>query len=372
LRKKEDLMISFEPNIDRREFLKARKGLERELEEFRKIYAGNTELIAKEEERVQREISELYEKYLDDRRKKMDEANKEIIANTLSNIKNFQSSLQSISQGIGDAFSINRDNKAVLKSLQEEENALRTSLNRRQISYQEYNDKMLEISKKRNDAEAKMVNSFSAGLFSGVGTFFDNLAQENQARLDALIEQQVVFKERLITLEQERISIMAEMKNAEAIADLERQTELKNQLIQNETERNNTSKQLNDANQKALTTSIKLGLNTAISSFATLKKEGASTQKALLVSMLGGLKSAVPLYIADLLGKSLGMLGPIAGPIAAAGVSGLLYAALSVAENSVRGANFFKGGLVKARNSSEYGVDNVPANLTHGEYVLPV
>jgi len=136
------------------------------------------------------------------------------------------------------------------------------------------------------------------------------------------------------------------------------------------------NKEMNDAmilaqekSSNLMSQSLSAGVGAMISSFAQLKKEGASTQKALLVSMLAGLKASIPIYVAQIVGKSLGEF-TLAGIAVSAGLTAILYAALGAAESAVSSANFFKGGLVKAKNSSEYGVDKIKANLTHLEFVM--
>lgn len=93
-------------------------------------------------------------------------------------------------------------------------------------------------------------------------------------------------------------------------------------------------------------------------SYAKLKAEGASTQKALVASALGGLKAQIPIYAAQIIGKAFS-INPLLG-VASIVALPLLYAALSKAEAAVGAAKFFTGGVVEASNSAERGRDKVP------------
>jgi len=124
-----------------------------------------------------------------------------------------------------------------------------------------------------------------------------------------------------------------------------------------------------DKASKLMSQSLQASVTAMVGSFAQLKKEGASTQKALLMSVFEGVKASVPVLLTEILAKYIAA-NPLTGALLFTGASALIYSMLGAASSAVSSANFFKGGYVQARNSREYGVDNISANLTHGEFVI--
>ena len=283
--------------------------------------------------------------------------------------------------------------------MRKEEQAVKESLNKREIDYKDYNDKLLDISRRRTEKERELEdNPFKAGfLDSAVGAFsaihmkqvevLNKMQEEydlaNEHYLKAKEEannKEIKYKQILLeniaeldNIESERKIALAEA-TAEQIFEIEMRYDAMrrdkiNEHIGLEQEANTAriiaNKEMNDAmilaqekSSNLMSQSLSAGVSAMISSFAQLKKEGASTQKALLVSMLAGLKASIPIYVAQIIGKSLGEF-TLAGIAVSAGLTAILYAALGAAESAVSSANFFKGGLVKAKNSSEYGVDKM-------------
>lgn len=70
-------------------------------------------------------------------------------------------------------------------------------------------------------------------------------------------------------------------------------------------------------------------------SFVGMIASGESFSKALAKSALQGLKSIVPILIAEIFGQSIAQLGPIGGLIASAALSGVFYGLIAVAESSI-------------------------------------
>ena len=282
----------------------------------------------------------------------------------------------------------NKDTKNSISDLEKEEKALQESLYKRQISYEEYNEKLAEISQKRIEKEKDLIsNPFGVGFLDSAVALFDGIHSKQvenlnkmQEEYDAANEHKLKAEEVLIEKELELEKIKEDIKTAILEEGEANRAEIEERYRQQRLDAeasveaarlsvSDANNRLNEQSTKLMQQSVIAGTTAMLGSFAQLKKEGASTQKSLLMSLLSGLKASVPVYIAKILAESLST-NPIIGGAIALGANALLYAALGAAESSVSSANFFKGGYVQARNSYEYGIDKIPANITHGEFIF--
>ena len=217
-------------------------------------------------------------------------------------------------------------------------------------------------------------------MFNGIYSKQVEHLNKMQEEYDTANAHKLKAAEVLIVKENELNQIKQDIETSILEAGEEKRAEIRARFREQEAEADASyraaKKSLEDANNDVTAKSSKLmqqsvlaGITAITGSFTQLKKEGASTQKALLGSLLAGLKASVPVYIGKILGESLS-INPIIGGAIAIGANALLYAALGAAESSVSSANFFKGGYVQAKNSHEYGIDNIPANISHGEFIF--
>lgn len=95
----------------------------------------------------------------------------------------------------------------------------------------------------------------------------------------------------------------------------------------------------------------KLFTNAAISIGAQLGQFAAEGHKTfgqysamILDTSFKTLRAMIPGWILGIFGSSVEQLGPIAGPLVAAGITGVLYSLLSVAENEMTGGKGFRSG----------------------------
>ena len=358
-RSQEDLKMRFIIDPNKKDFEIARTTLKRELDDMLKAHADNEEMIKQLKEQYNRDIEKLMSDHYD-------KLTAGAVASAKRSADAVKSTLNAINDSIKNQFSINFDAKSNINDLKKEESDLRTSYNKREIDYKEYQERLLEISRKRADEESKILSGFGVGMYSGVGQYFENMAEQSRQSVDDILLQQTALKEQLVLIEQE----ITQIKTAEEEAEYERKLELQQKLAELENKKLEVQQSVATAGTKLLQQSAAVGATAMISSFAKLKAEGASTQKALLVSLLSGLKSSLPVYIGKIMAEALA-INPIAGAVIGAGATATLYGLLSAAESSVASAKFYQGGLVQAKKSTEYGIDKIKANLTHNEYVLP-
>ena len=389
------------------------KKKQKELENIRALNGLRIALIgdANEQEFAQRKF-DLENQYADDLEKYTDnlvmkallqekyhkDLNKLLIENAkrerdvfADNIRSYASLMNAEFANIGanasNYIGKNRDIQQQLSDIKKEENALKESYNKRQIDYKEYNDKLLEISQKRQEKENELIASpFRAGFLDSAVGLFNTLHAKQleslnkmQEEYDLANEHYLKAKEVLAQQELELEKLKEAEKTALLLAGEEERAEIEEAFREKKLEQEQAIKvakesvdaAMVDSSKKAselMAKSLQAGVTAMASSFAQLKQEGASTQKALLGSLLAGLKAQIPIFADQIIGKSFA-INPLLG-VASIAALPILYAALGAAESAVSAANFFKGGYVSARNSSEYGIDNIHAKLTHGEFVI--
>jgi TP901 family phage tail tape measure protein len=393
----EALKIALISDADRQKYEKEKFDLDKKYADDLKKYEDNLAMRALITEKFHKDLQALQIRNAKIERNIFVENTKQL----LGIINAEMSNLTGISANIN---SNNVNIKNDLSSIKAEENALKESLDKREIDYAEYSDKLLEIDKKYREKQAEINNSPIATAFLEVtSNIFNKIFEEQQIKLkeaqDAKLKSDEEVAKAELVLEQAKQDAKLELARLTAEMEVEieklkleqslyniEEYEIKKQEIEDKyrakTQEANekvsiahadfTQKQTdNTAKQTELTERlVTAGASAMISSFVQLKKEGASTQKALLVSLLAGLKASIPVYVAEIVAKSFAT-NPILGAVIAGVATAAVYAVLSVAESAVANAKFFKGGFVKARNSNEYGVDKIKAYLTHGEAVIP-
>lgn len=201
--------------------------------------------------------------------------------------------------------------KERLDSLNAEEKDLNKSLAKREISAEEYAAKLADINKGREDAESKTNNNALKNL-KRVG---------DQTAASVLKSQGDIFK-----------------KNAEKMEGNEK---VFNEFVGN------------TLNQFSVL---------AASGTATLADFGAAAAGAAFDAVA----AMIPSFVTGILGTSIITLGPILGPLAAAGLTATLYALLGLA----RSASGFKDGVVGLHGEGTETSDSIPAWLSRGESVI--
>ena len=201
--------------------------------------------------------------------------------------------------------------KERLDSLNAEEKDLNKSLAKREISAEEYAAKLADINKGREDAESKTNNNALKNL-KKVG---------DQTAASVLKSQGDIFK-----------------KNAEKMEGNEK---VFNEFVGN------------TLNQFSVL---------AASGTATLADFGAAAAGAAFDAVA----AMIPSFVTGILGTSIISMGPILGPLAAAGLTATLYGLLGLA----RSAAGFKDGVVGLHGEGTETSDSIPAWLSRGESVI--
>lgn len=201
--------------------------------------------------------------------------------------------------------------KERLDSLNAEEKDLNKSLAKREISAEEYAAKLADINKGREDAESKTNNNALNNL-KKVG---------EQTAASVLKSQGDIFK-----------------KNAEKMEGNEK---VFNEFVGN------------TLNQFSVL---------AASGTATLADFGAAAAGAAFDAVA----AMIPSFVTGILGTSIISMGPILGPLAAAGLTATLYGLLGLA----RSAAGFKDGVVGLHGEGTETSDSIPAWLSRGESVI--
>ena len=271
--------------------------------------------------------AELFEKQIEEQEKNLealalagenyaDKSKKTIQGNTLE--YQVQNALQTSFLDVFNADKIRKEkatNEAIKKerldSLNAEEKDLNKSLAKREISAEEYAAKLADINKGREDAESK-TNDNALKNLKRVG---------DQTAASVLKSQGDIFK-----------------KNAEKMEGNEK---VFNEFVGN------------TLNQFSVL---------AASGTATLADFGAAAAGAAFDAVA----AMIPSFVTGILGTSIISMGPILGPLAAAGLTATLYGLLGLA----RSAAGFKDGVVGLHGEGTETSDSIPAWLSRGESVI--
>jgi hypothetical protein len=95
--------------------------------------------------------------------------------------------------------------------------------------------------------------------------------------------------------------------------------------------------------------------------------QGENALKAFGRSVFDTIKALIPAFVTQIFGTSIGTLGPIAGPVASGVLTASLYGLLSVAENAIVG---LKDGVINLQGAGTSRSDSIPAMLSKGESVI--
>lgn len=370
-RKIEDIKINLIPDVPLREFEQAKAVLARHLADAQEEWAGNNEVLQLLQQAHDREMLAL-----------VDEFYRAKAAKDAAAFDDYVSIVQAgFSSNIGDIMAKNADVAGSLGDLQAEEDALRTSYNKRKIDYQELQDGLLEISKRRAEAE-KQINrdAFSTAFFGQLSAMAGQFAEQSAAKLQGTLSSLPVLKDQSAGLGADLMAKETQAKRLRDLAEIEQNAGQKAALLAQEAEyqeeigglrdaKSKKDEEVAAANKQAWAQAGVSLVSSMGASYAKLKAEGASTQKALAVSALGGLKAQIPIYAAQIVGAAFS-INPFLG-VASLVALPLLYAGLSKAEAAVGAAKFFTGGIVEARSSAERRRDGVPIWANHGEGIMP-
>jgi len=242
----------------------------------------------------------------------------------------------------------------IIRGFDEQEKEIKKQLNRREIQYEEYEKRILEIQKKRNaealkDDEkyyeeltkinARFLEAFTSPIFSMQSAAINEVLQKH-------IESNAL-KKQSIELEKEYHNASAERK--EQIKDM--QLGLDQRIKDNDA--------LKEQNQIiAQQTALYAGLSGMVMSLNNSFSDGKLDAKEFFKSVIDGALGALPSLVA---------LKAFSNPFAAIGAVAGLSAILLALKALLSKNKFAEGGFV----SGAKGKDKIPAMLTHGEYVIP-
>lgn len=238
----------------------------------------------------------------------------------------------------------------VKKKYTEDTEALKKELDNKKISYQEYNEKVLELETAKNE-KLKQLEADRVG-------FIDILNSQLSESLGKLaVEYQDAFK----------IKVTAVLELNDKLKDLQEQYEA-GAITEQEYAEQTTQAQLSkeDALQKSYET---IGVASGLM-LGQMLADGESFTTALAQTALAGLQQLVPIFIAEIFGSTIGQLGPIAGPITAGVLTAALQALVGTAQASIGGANDGVIGLNESNKGKPRGADSILMMLAPNESVI--
>lgn len=245
-----------------------------------------------------------------------------------------------------------------LNALRQEEDDLETSLANREISFDEYQQKVGAIAEKRREAEAEgeqRLNAILANLKRAGETALGEIAKTESAKLITTATEK---QNKITTAETELAAAqraLNRVKKTDEAAYLKAQEEVAEK-----------TKQLADVDAQTYgfrTAVLEEFAGKAIEQFGALAASGTATLadagKLALSLVVDLLKKQIPVWVASIFGTTVGQLGPF-GILVAGGLTATLYALANEAM-----AGFKTGGY-----TGDSGTDEV-AGVVHGqEYVL--
>jgi TP901 family phage tail tape measure protein len=245
-----------------------------------------------------------------------------------------------------------------LNALRQEEDDLETSLANREISFDEYQQKVGAIAEKRREAEAEgeqRLNAILANLKRAGETALGEIAKTESAKLITTATEK---QNKITTAETELAAAQRALnrtKKTDEAAYLKAQEDVAEK-----------TKQLADVDAQTYgfrTAVLEEFAGKAIEQFGALAASGTATLadagKLALSLVVDLLKKQIPVWVASIFGTTVGQLGPF-GILVAGGLTATLYALANEAM-----AGFKTGGY-----TGDSGTDEV-AGVVHGqEYVL--
>ncbi len=247
---------------------------------------------------------------------------------------------------------------ARLAELNQEETDLETSLAKREISFDEYQQKLGAIADQRREQEGAAENKFNAVLA--------NLKRSGEQALNEIAKQQSAPMIATAKAKQEEI-LRAENDLAQAQRALNRiaitDTEAYTKAQEDVAEKTKSLATVDEQTYGFRTAVLEEFAGRAIEQFGALAASGTATLgdfgKAGLKIAADLLAQQIPIFVAQIFGTTVGQLGPF-GVLVAGGLTASLYALYNEAVSG-----FKTGGY-----TGDAGTDEV-AGVVHGqEYVL--
>lgn len=245
-----------------------------------------------------------------------------------------------------------------LNALRQEEDDLETSLANREISFDEYQQKVGAIADKRREAEAEgeqRLNEVLANLKRAGETALGEIAKTQSA----IMIKTATDKQDVITKAETELAAAQRTLNRTKKTDEEAYLKAQQEVAEK-------TKSLADVDAKTYgfrTAVLEEFAGKAIEQFGALAATGKATLadagKAAIGLVVDLLKKQIPIWVASIFGTTVGQLGPT-GILVAGGLTAALYALANEAT-----AGFKTGGY-----TGDSGTDEV-AGVVHGqEYVL--
>jgi TP901 family phage tail tape measure protein len=266
--------------------------------------------------------------------------------------KNFAKSISSYDpQNIIDKNKEVEDSINSVKSEYEKEtDVLNEQLKNREISYSEYNTKIVDLENKKNEK----LKELESERFDFVDIINDQLTESFKKLANNVKE----------TFEQQSQAVIGYQ---DKLTDYQKQLE---EGVITELEYNELTTQAQKDKEDALTSSYEAIAVSSGATLASLIADGESFTTALARTALEGLQALVPVFIAEIFGQSLGQLGPIAGPVVAGALTATLQGLISVAQSSIGGANDGVIGLSEGNKGKPKGKDSILMMLAPNESVI--
>lgn len=245
-----------------------------------------------------------------------------------------------------------------LNALRDEESDLETSLANREISFDEYQQKVATIAEQRRAAEAEgeqRLNAILANLKRAGETALGEIAKQESAKMITA----ATTKQNEITAAETELAAAQRTLNRTKKTDLEAYAKAEADVTEK-------TKKLADTDAQTYgfrTAVLEEFAGKAIEQFGALAASGSATiadaGKLALGLVVELLKKQIPIWVASIFGTTVGQLGPL-GVLVAGGLTATLYALANEAT-----AGFKTGGY-----TGDSGTDEV-AGVVHGqEYVL--
>lgn len=245
-----------------------------------------------------------------------------------------------------------------LNALRDEESDLETSLANREISFDEYQQKVATIAEQRRAAEAEGEQ--------GLNNILANLKRAGETALGEIAKTESAKMIKTATDKQDEITkAESDLAAAQRTLNKTKKTDLE-AYAKAEADVTEKTKRLADTDAQTYgfrTAVLEEFAGKAIEQFGTLAASGTATiadaGKLAFGVVVELLKKQIPIWVASIFGTTVGQLGPY-GVLVAGGLTAALYALANEAT-----AGFKTGGY-----TGDSGTDEV-AGVVHGqEYVL--
>lgn len=216
-----------------------------------------------------------------------------------------------------------------------EENFLKEKLQRDLINYIEYTNQLASLAQARLKSDvnvqfgwaeiSKGIQEKTVGAFTKLSEGSSKMSMESSVKYAEMKDHRMDVLNKVSAQKQERGLV-------KDLADKEAAKETDNEI---------------NKERAAAYAATALALSAGLVSFATEGGKIFGQYSAMILDVsFKSLQAMIPGWILGAFGSSVDQLGPIAGPLAAAGIIGVLYGLLSIAESAMTGGNFRDGGKV--------------------------